>query len=182
MEWQANALAPRIQMPLGMFKTKAFELIKEYRRKLNTDEIIDVMEPVIEELATFFCVSRLAAKIRMVDAGYEEAIGTFTYIDGRYVRPHRFKKGILNRNQTFSISAEDAAIQGLASPELRSLIRDGSYLYVDAHFVLNHPKYVTVNLFGETVLTDYARTHMDECCQYGFNVKMERKDIIQNAP
>jgi hypothetical protein len=164
MEWQANALAPRIQMPLGMFKTKAFELIKEYRRKLNTDEIIDVMEPVIDELATFFCVSRLAAKIRMIDAGYEEAIGTFTYIDGRYVRPHRFKKGILNRNQTFSISAEDAAIQGLASPELRSLIRDGSYLYVDAHFVLNHPKYVTVNLFGETVLTDYARTHMDECC------------------
>ncbi len=164
MEWQANALAPRIQMPLGMFKTKAFELIKEYRRKLNTDEIIDVMEPVIDELATFFCVSRLAAKIRMIDVGYEEAIGTFTYIDGRYVRPHRFKKGILNRNQTFSISAEDAAIQGLASPELRSLIRDGSYLYVDAHFVLNHPKYVTVNLFGETVLTDYARTHMDECC------------------
>jgi hypothetical protein len=54
MEWQANALAPRIQMPLGMFKTKAFELIKEYRQKLNTDEIIDVMEPVIEELAIFF--------------------------------------------------------------------------------------------------------------------------------
>jgi hypothetical protein len=25
----------------------------------------------------------------MIDAGYEEAIGTFTYIDGRYVKPHR---------------------------------------------------------------------------------------------
>jgi hypothetical protein len=164
MEWQANALAPRIQMPLGMFKTKAFELIKEYRRKLNTDEIIDVMEPVIDELATFFCVSRLAAKIRMIDAGYEEAIGTFTYIDGRYVKPHRFKKGVIERNQTFSIGAEDAAIQSLTNPTLIPLIKDGSYQYVDAHFVLNHPKYVTVDLFGETVLTDYARTHMDECC------------------
>lgn len=164
MEWQANSLAPRIQMPLGMFKTKAFELIKEYRRKLNSDELIDVMEPVIDELATFFCVSRLAAKIRMIDAGYEEAIGTFTYIDGRYVRPHRFKKGALERNQTFSIGAEDAAIQSLTNPTLISLIKDGSYQYVDAHFVLNHPKYVTVNLFSETVLTDYARTHMDECC------------------
>ena len=160
MEWQANALAPRIQMPLGMFKTKAFELIKEYRRKLNTDEIIDVMEQVIDELAIFFCVSRLAAKIRMIDAGYEEAIGTFTYIDGRYVRPHRFKKGALKNNQTFSISAIDAVIQSLVHPE----IKDGNYLYIDSHFVLNHPKYVTVDLFGQTVLTEYARTHMDECC------------------
>lgn len=62
------------------------------------------MEPVIDALATFFCVSRTAAKIRMIDAGYEEAIGTFTYIDGRYVKPHMFKKGAL-RNQTLSISA-----------------------------------------------------------------------------
>jgi transcriptional regulator with XRE-family HTH domain len=164
MEWQANSLAPRIQMPLGAFKTKAFELIKQYRRELGTDEIIDVMEPVIDALAAFFCVSRLAAKIRMVDAGYEEAIGTFTYIDGRYVKPHRFKKGALERNQTFSIGAEDAAIQGLTNPELGALIRDGSYQYVDAHFVLNHPKYVTQDMFGQTVLTDYARTHMEECC------------------
>lgn len=160
MEWQANALAPRIQMPLGMFKTKAFKLIREYLKKLNTDEIIDVLEPVIDELAAFFCVSRLAAKIRMIDAGYEEAIGTFTYIDGRYVRPHRFKKGALKNNQTFSISAIDAVIQSLVHPE----IKDGNYLYIDSHFVLNHPKYVTVDLFGQTVLTEYARTHMDECC------------------
>lgn len=164
MEWQANALAPRIQMPLPMFKTKAFELIKKYRRELGTDELIDVMEPVIEELATFFCVSRLAAKIRMVDAGYEEAIGTFTYVDGRYVKPHRFKKGTLERNQTFSISVEDAAIQSVTNPAFMDITKDGSYLYVDSHFVLNHPKYVTQDLFGETVLTDYARTHMEECC------------------
>lgn len=74
MEWQANALAPRIQMPMGMFKTQASKYIKEYRDMLGKDDIIDVIEPVIDELAAFFCVSRLAAKIRMVDAGYEEAI------------------------------------------------------------------------------------------------------------
>lgn len=109
MEWQANALAPRIQMPLTMFKTKAFEFIKQFRAELGTSELIDVMERVIDALALFFCVSRLAAKIRMIDAGYEEAIGTFTYIDGRYVRPHRFKRGALQRNQTFSIGTVDAA-------------------------------------------------------------------------
>jgi len=164
MEWQANALAPRIQMPLGTFKTKVFELIKKYHRETGSSDLIDVMEPVIEALSVFFCVSRLAAKIRMVDAGYEEAIGTFTYIDGRYVKPHRFKKGALEKNQTFSIAAEDAAIQSITNPAFMEITKDGSYLYVDSHFVLNHPKYVTQDLFGETVLTDYARTNMDECC------------------
>lgn len=103
-------------------------------------------------MAEFFCVSNLAAKIRMIDAGYEEAIGIFTYIDGHYVKPHRFKKGVLEKNQTFSIDALEAAIQSIIHPE----IRNGNYLYIDSHFVLNHPKYVTVNLLGETVLTRYA--------------------------
>ncbi len=164
MEWQANSLAPRIQMPLGPFKTKAHEFIKTFQLKLGVTDLIYVMEPVIDALATFFCVSRLAAKIRMIDAGYEEAVGTFTYMDGRYIQPHRFKKGVLEGNQTFSISAIDAAIQSITNPSLVPHVRDGSYLYVDAHFVLNHPKYVTQDLTGTIWLTDYARTHMEECC------------------
>ncbi|MEW8994432.1 transcriptional regulator [Clostridium sp.] len=164
MEWQANALAPRIQMPLGMFKTMAFEFIKQFRAELETSELINVMEPVIDTLASFFCVSRTAAKIRMIDAGYEEAIGTFTYIDGRYVKPHRFKQGVLQRNQTFSIGAVDAAILSITDPEMSYLIKDGSYQYVDSHFVLNHPDYLTQDKNGFTILTQYARNHMEECC------------------
>ncbi|WDC84266.1 ImmA/IrrE family metallo-endopeptidase [Caloramator sp. mosi_1] len=164
MEWQANVLAPRIQMPISTFKEKAFELIKKYKQSLQTEEIIDVMEPVIDELALFFSVSRLAAKIRMIDVGYEEAIGTFTYIDGHYVRPHCFKKGFLKRNQTFSISAIDAAIQSLIDSQLSALIKSGNYIYVDSHFVLRDPKYVIRDENGNTILTDYARTHMEECC------------------
>ena len=79
MEWQANALAPRIQMPLSTFKAKAHEIARIYQRQTNTTELVDVMEATIEELATFFCVSRQAAKIRMLDIGFEEAIGAFTY-------------------------------------------------------------------------------------------------------
>ena len=130
MEWHANALAPKIQMPLIPFKIKGHEFIKRFQRELGTTDLIDVMEYVIDALATFFCVSRLAAKIRMIDAGYEEAVGTFTYIDSHYVKPHRFKKGALERNQTFSIDALDAAIQSIIHPE----IRDGNYLYIDSHF------------------------------------------------
>ncbi len=164
MEWQANALAPRIQMPISTFKMKAFELIKQYKIEMEKFELIDVMEPVIDALASFFCVSRLAAKIRMIDAGYEEAIGTFTYIDGHYVKPHRFKKGALQRNQTFSIGVIDAAIESIMNPQLRDIGEKGIYQYVDSHFVLNHPKYLTQDENGFTVLTNYALNHMDECC------------------
>lgn len=178
MEWQANVLAPRIQMPMAMFKTQASKYIKKYRDMLGKDDIIDVIEPVIDELAAFFCVSRLAAKIRMVDAGYEEAIGAFIYVDGRYVTPHRFKKGAIREDQTFSISAEEAAIQSITNKTLGELVKLGAYQYVDAHFVLNHPKYLVQNPGGLSYLTDYARNHMDECCiPFDMSVKStDKKD------
>ena len=161
MEWQANALAPRIQMPLEMFKKKAAEFIRQYSDKLEIFELCDLMPFVIEELASFFAVSRIAAKIRMVDAGYEEAAGAFIYVDNHYVKPHGFKKGALKPHQTYSIPAKDAAIQTLANPKLRAA---GKYIYIDSHLVLNHPKFVYQDGNGETLMTDYARYHMDECC------------------
>ena len=89
-------------------------------------DIIDVIEPVIDDLAIFFGVSRLAAKIQMVDAGYEEARGAFIYVDGRYVTPHRYKKVSITEDQTFSIGAEDAAIQSVTNPALKKLVETGA--------------------------------------------------------
>lgn len=48
--------------------------------------------------------------------------------------------------------------------ELKSKIAEGNYKYIDTHFVLNHPKYVETDMFGNEALTHYARNHMDECC------------------
>lgn len=164
MEWQANSLTPRIQMPYTQALIKAAEFIKKYFQLFPGSKLVDIMEPVIDEMALFFCVSRFAAKIRMVDLGYEEAIGTFTYIDGRYVNPHSFKKGTLQQNQTFSISERDAIIESTMVPALREKIQSGSYLYVDSHFCLKDSKYIEYNSDGQAFLTDYARQHMDECC------------------
>jgi len=164
MEWQANALTPRIQMPYAQAKIKAAEFIRNYLRFFPGSKLIDILEPVIDEMASFFCVSRYAAKIRMVDLGYEEAIGTFTYIDGRYVKPHSFKKGKLLQNQTFSISERDAIIESTMVPTLREKIQSGNYLFVDSHFCIKDAKYIEYNEAGQAFLTDYARHHMDECC------------------
>lgn len=164
MEWQANALAPKIQMPLAPFKQKAAEVIRKYRRELQTDELIDVLEPAIDELANFYAVSRLAAKIRMIDAGYDEAIGVFTYIDDHYVKPYRFKKNTIRKDQTFSVGVKDAVIESIFSFELAQKVKSGAYLFVDSHFCLNQPKYIQRDNNGEPELTKYARCHMDECC------------------
>ena len=164
MEWQANSLTPCIQMPLGPFKVKAEEYIRFFLHKMNTFHIVDIMEPVIDALATFFVVSRQAAKIRMVDVGYEEAIGAFTYIDGRYVKPHAFKKGSLQKNQTYCISASDAQVIEFSDILLSSQSQKGSYVYVDSHMCLNDPKYVFVDEYNSVKMTDYARLHINECC------------------
>lgn len=164
MERQANALTPRIQMPIWAFKKMASKRIKEYRELTGKFDLIDVMEPVIDALATDFGVSRLAAKIRMVEVGYEEAVGTFNWIDDHYVAAHRFRKGSLKENQTFTIGAEDLARQVMSNPKLKEIVSDGSYLYVDSHLVLASNKYLRTDDKGMTVLTEYARNHMDECC------------------
>ncbi|WP_460001163.1 helix-turn-helix domain-containing protein [Paradesulfitobacterium aromaticivorans] len=164
MEWQANALAPRIQMPYTQTKIKAAEFIRKYLKLFPGCESIDIMEAVIDEVALFFCVSRFAAKIRMVDLGFEDAIGTFTYIDGRYVKPHAFKPGTLKRYQTYSISERDAVFESSMNPVLREKIQSGNYLFVDSHFCINDPRYIAYDGHDQAFLTDYARYHIDECC------------------
>ena len=164
MEWQANALAPKIQMPFEATKIKASEFFREYLKAKGTDRIIDVMEEVIEGIAVFFGVSKQAAKIRLYELGYEEAAGTFIYLDDHYVKPHAWKEGSLKANQTFSISFKDALIASIINPDLRAVREQGLLIYVDSHFCINDSKYIFYDVFGNPQLTDYARYHMDECC------------------
>lgn len=164
MEKQANQLAPRIQMPAAPFKAKAKEYIAQFMRELDAKHAVDVMEKVIIQLEMTFGVSRQAAKIRLVELGFEEAIGTYNYVDGHYVKPHGFKKGSVKINQTFTIGAQDAAIERAINPELKEKTSNGDYLFIDNHFVYNAPLYVQTGVSGNLELTDYARTHMDECC------------------
>ena len=164
MEQQANQLAPRIQMPKEPFTIKAKEYIAYFMRQTNAKHTVDVMEMVIGALEQDFGVSRQAAKIRLVGLGFEEAIGTFNYVDGHYVKPHGFRNGSIKINQTFTLSAQDAAVQRFTNLELREKTASGDYLFVDNHYVYNAPLYVGYDADGKLELTDYARAHMDECC------------------
>ena len=106
MEQQANRLAPRIQMPAAPFKAKASDYIAKFMREIGAHHEIEVMEAVIQQLSVEFVVSKQAAKIRLVELGFESAVGTFNFIDGHYVPPHSYSKGAISRNQTFTIGKD----------------------------------------------------------------------------
>lgn len=165
MEWQANSLAPKIQMPLKQFKVKTKQLISKIRRETDLFDMLDIIQPLIDELSNFYGVSRTAAKIRLIEAGYDIAAGAFIYLDGHYVEPHTaYKKEYLKKNESFSISAYDAALLKYTSQPFREKIEKSEYIFVDSHFVLNLPLYVEKDIFGVQRLTNYARKHMEECC------------------
>lgn len=174
MERQANQLTPRIQMPAEPFTAKTKEYIAKFMRETSAKHECDVMEMVIEQLGIVFGVSKQSAKIRLVELGFDGAIGTYTYLDGHYVKPHGFKKGSVKVNQTFSLSFQEAAIEHFTNPELRQLTESGDYLFVDNHFVYNASLYVEIDECGRLQLTDYARSHMDECCLL-FDIKVTSK-------
>ena len=146
MEKQANQLAPRIQMPKEPFTIKAKEYIAYFMKQTDARHTVDVMEMVIRALERDYGVSRQAVKIRLVELGFEEAIGTFNYVDGHYVKPHGFRKGAIKVNQTFTLSAQDAAVQRFMNLELREKTANGNYLFVDNHFVYNAPLKVVIDM------------------------------------
>lgn len=159
MEWHARSLTPKIMMPHDMFKQEADYIFWQYADEHGHVSSPDIIEQVIEKLADYFGVSRLSAKIRMVEVGYEEAIGAFNYVDGRYVQAHSWKKGTVEKNQTFCIDEMSAVFELFTNLEFGKLIQSGQYVYVDSHFVLSTPKYVVQDFVGRMVLTGYARHH-----------------------
>ncbi len=164
MEWQANSLAPRIQMPIKTFKIKASETVRKYRKKLNPDEDCELMTKVIDELAEFYGVSKLAAKLRLIDAGYEGARGTYNYIDGHYVEPYKTTSGKMKKDETYSLPVHTIASLISNDTNLRKLVNTGAYLYVDSHLVANNKKYIEKDKEGHLTLTNYARNHIEKCC------------------
>jgi len=180
MEQQANVLSPKIMTPMDSFRKKAGTLIKYYRSKMQTFELVDVMEPVIRDLAAFYGVSVCSAKIRMVEAGYKEAIGVLTYVDGHYVRPHYFRKDSISLKQTYTVSVVDIAIERLTNRKFGVRLEEGDYVFVENHVCFNSEKYLEYDSSGRLRMTEYGRLHIDECCLF-FDIKVKSVNKYSEA-
>ena len=56
-----------------------------------------------------------------MELGYDIVQGTYVYCDGKYLPPFSFKKGTLEKNQTFIIDEKNAWYVLFMDPELREL-------------------------------------------------------------
>ncbi|MEQ9809721.1 ImmA/IrrE family metallo-endopeptidase [Streptococcus jiangjianxini] len=164
MEWHAESIAPKILMPKEMFIQEARIRQQRLLELSQTQDILDIIEKLIDELAQFFGVSRLSAKIRLAECGFEEVKGAFIYVADSYVPTHTWKKGYLEDNQTFSVNLIQLGLQLLSQPNLKECIEKGELLYVESHLCINDATYISYDIAGNPFLTPYARHHMDECC------------------
>lgn len=165
MEWQANAIAPRILIPEKTGKAKLSSILTKLRRGFGKGLREGyIMELAISEFADFFRVSTTAAKIRAFDLGFEQAAGVFNFVDGVHYPPFSFTKGSLKRGQTFVIDRNNAIFESYFNTDLIKEIRAGHFIHAGGMVVINDPKYVQKDNGNEATLTDYALAHVDECC------------------
>lgn len=156
IEWQADRLAPRIQMPEFSVRPLIEESLSEFRHLNKTARIVKT----IRRISNHFNVSLQAARFRLCELGYTDASGVLNYIAGKRVPDYNIT-GIIEPYQTYTV--EQNAIERLCNTNktFNIYIISRRLIYVEGHVCINHPAYVDSNT---NRLTDYARNNIDKCC------------------
>ncbi len=127
MEWQANAVAPRILMPKKTFQKKVNELYTSYRYD-ETSLQIPVLTCIADDLAKFYGVSRQSALIRMTETGYPEAFIVLNALE--------------KKDSHSYISVDNLFYLYETDKNFQSLLDSGDFRYVDGYVVINNSKYI----------------------------------------
>lgn len=170
MEWQANAIAPKILMPSEPTKIKLRSIVSELRKDNPEMPKRELFEEAIRHLADFFGVSNIAAKIRAVELGFLQVYGTFNYIEDEKYPAYAYKENALKKGQTFVLDFVSGLIACATNPVLKEAITSGKIVYASGFFCINYPDYVKIGQNGSFILTSYALDHVDECC-LKFNIE-----------
>lgn len=175
MEWQANALAAHILMPVATVKTILLGLIEELKQQNEDERQAVILQKAVMALAEIYNVSKQAAKNRVIELGFEKAIGILNYIDGEYIEPFSFAPEELGKNQTYCLSEANLNEELQRNKKLRELFDENEVVYVNKMCVVNSPMYI-LDDNGNLKMTEYALNHVDQCCLL-FDVKKEKNNI-----
>lgn len=163
-ERQARMMTYRVKMNKPVTRAKAEEYRQQYWRVHPNGSEEEQFQKTIYRLATFFGVSRPAARNRLVEVGFPEAQGLMNSVDGKYIHPFYYSEGVLQGNQTFLIGVKDAVQLYARSENFRELINSGAYIYIEGRFCINQPEYIVIGEDGKPRFTEYARQHTEACC------------------
>jgi hypothetical protein len=82
--------------------------------------------------------------------------------------------------KTYLTSVTDSFSEYCSNAQFRRLLDSGAFTFVKpGHYVIANPKYIQTTDTG-IELTDYARTHLDECC-LRFMLKLVKGDGVSGA-
>ena len=164
MEWQANALTPRILMPADMMKLK-YEEIKGEIIASGVKHLPEVYKQTISRLADFFQVTVTSVKIRLLELGFNYLKGIYDYAGQTPTKPYLYNPKKIQANQTFAAGLSDVITSANDNNDLKNCLALRTIVYTGGFFVINNKKYTYKDpLTGRQELTDYALEHMDECC------------------
>lgn len=163
MEWQARCIAPRVLMPKKTAIIKWNEILDNIKEKDEANELTkyELYEKALDKFSKFFGVTLTSARIRLQELGINEVEGIKNFVDGAYIKPFFFKKGVLKRNQSFVIASDQLAHLLTTNLFLQTALEKEQFLYINKMLVVNDPKYVDNKKY---VLTEYGLNHAHECC------------------
>lgn len=176
IEWQANALTPRILLPASTTRQKLNEILLRLHIENPERTESDIMEEAIQELADFFAVSKFAAKLRAIELGFSQAQGVWNYVNGKYLPSFSFKATALKKDESYIIDTRNACFEASLDDDVKAVLSKGDFIYVDNMFCINDEKYIMETEDGGCTLTVYARQHVDECC-----LKFKQKFKVNSA-
>lgn len=102
----------------------------------------ELVQEVVDNLADFFNVSKQAAKIRMIDLGFKEAIGVYNYLDDRYMHNFAFELEAFDKGSTYTITSNDLCFEYCSNESFRQVIDKNRFMYIDNHLCLKDKKYI----------------------------------------
>ena len=167
LEWQAHRLAPRILMPVKMFRKKALDLLEVYREPQN--DIYPSCDRLIEDLSDFFIVSRSSVKYRLTEVGLIDEICKLEDYDAVFADIHESKEFV-------ALTPVEAYQLLESSSLLQDWVQGGRFVFADGYFVLADAKYIVAKTDG-LHLTAKAKKSLQQCV---INIREKNYIVYQN--
>ena len=168
LEWQAHRLAPRVLMPYEMFKQKTLALIASYQNPQN--DVLPSCDMLIEDLSTFFIVSRVSVKYRLIEVGLLDRLRDFNDFDAVFAEITGSKEWVaLTPLEAYQLLSEDTS--------LREWVHGGRFVYADGYFVLAEQQYI-LSKEGELHLTTKAKKNLGRCA---INIREQKYTAYRNV-
>ena len=161
MEMQANRGAYGLMLPA----THTRRLITAaYREATQCRHVGERYEKAGKRMADELGLPHFRIRARMIQLGFTQAKGALNYVERQLIQPFAFDPDAWREEQhTFVIDPATTRLLSRSNEDFRAVMDSGTFIYADGHVVRNEERFVRWE-GGKLLLTDWANTHVDDCC------------------